>query len=352
MGLPTLWQSFRQLMGRAARETGQALDRLGVKTVSLAVTQNDFYDDPVIYENLWLSRHRHQFPLLTSGRPVIHPHVAFLAPCSTLTGSVFVGKGSSIWYGAVLRGDACRNAEAFTQTYALETGDESSASAAPPVEPWELKEERLRDQTTHHGGAIFIGENTNIQDSCIVTARSGHCQIGNGVTVGHLAQLHSCTVHDFCLIGMGSVLNPGVVVEREAFVAAGAVVPEQVRIKEGELWVGNPARKIRDLTAEQRQRLHYQSSEYVNVAATQHDAMLLGGNLDPDTGIAVHFIPVAEEGEGDNADTAPSLLEGVARVDGLKEGEAVQGTSRQQRPNADDATTEDDRLKVTSRRVA
>lgn len=262
MSPPTLWQSFRQLVGRAFRESGQALDRLAIKTASLAVTKHDYYDDPVIYED-FLSRHRHQMPLLWSGKPVVDPDAAYIAPCSTLIGSVRVGPGSSIWYGAVLRADQCQNAEAFR--------DENP-------EPFEISTDSLRDRKSLRGGGIFIGKNTNVQDGCIITAREGHTQIGDGVTIGHLAQIHSATVKDFCLIGMGSVISEGAVIESESFVAAGAVVPPGHVVGTGELWVGNPARKVRDLTDEQRQKLHYQSSEYVNVAATQKEVMQLGGN--------------------------------------------------------------------------
>lgn len=344
MGAPTLWQHARQVLGRALRETGQALDRLGVKTAALAVTPHDYYDDPVLFED-HLSRHRHQFPFLTAGRPVVHPHAAYLAPCATLTGSVFVGRGASIWYGAVVRGDTCENAEAFTRMYALEqdrTGDarlesplhaasnsssssptaasapesvsnpavfddaEAAAASTPPMEvAWELPEHRRRDQTSHHGGAVYIGNDTNLQDGAIVTAREHHCRIGVGVTIGHLAQLHSCTVHDYCLIGMGSVLNPGVVVETEALVAAGAVVPPDTVIRAGELWVGNPARKVRALDAAQRQRLHHQSREYVKVAATHRPVMQLGGNLHPATGLAVHTIRECRDADDDEAQLYP-----------------------------------------------
>jgi len=265
MGPPTLWQHFRQVLGRAVRETGQALDRVALKTAMLAVTKHDYYDDPVIYED-FLSRHRHQFPLLWSGKPIVHPEVAYVAPCSTLIGSVYIGPGSSVWYGAVLRADECQNSEAFKK-------DNDSA------EIWELPESRFRDRIDHHGGGIFIGENTNIQDNCIITSRVDHCKIGNGVTIGHLAQIHSATVGDYSLIGMGSILLEGSVVESEAFVAAGAVVAPGEVVKSGELWLGNPARKLRDLTAEQREKLRYQSSEYVGVATTHQDVMLLGGNL-------------------------------------------------------------------------
>jgi superfamily II DNA or RNA helicase len=188
MGPPTIVQLFRQTLGRALRETGQALDRLGIKGRELAVTRHAIGDEPVIYED-HLSRHRHQMPLLKRGRPVISKDVAFLAPCSTLIGSVHVGAGSSIFYKAILRADNCENAESFNND-------------GESFEIWELDPERkTRQRTQAIGGGIFIGENTNIQDGCIIDAVSGHTKIGNGVTVGHLASIHSATVHDHSLIG-------------------------------------------------------------------------------------------------------------------------------------------------------
>jgi gamma-carbonic anhydrase len=261
MSSPSMVQRARQLVGRAIRETGQALDRSGVRVASWASTKYDFEDDPVLFQD-HLSRHRQQIPLLESGKPIIHPDVAFVAPCSTLVGSVRVGPGASIWYGAVLRADECMNAK------------NEMASAE------EVKETNNSNEDDHdEPGAIFIGRDTNVQDSCIITAREGHTVLGQGVTVGHLAQIHSATVHDFSLIGMGSILQPGVVVERESFVAAGAVVPRGQVVHTGELWVGNPARKLRDLTPEQRKKLHYQSDEYVKVGLSQKQVMELGGNL-------------------------------------------------------------------------
>lgn len=291
MSPPTVWQHFREIIGRAIRETGQAIDRVGVKwtMVSLTAHKYDYYDDPVIFEDFF-SRHRHQFPLLTSGRPILSREVAFLAPCSTLIGTVVVGKNSSIWYGAVLRGDYGRNAESFRKIYNTEDPLQDET-----IQPWALEgEEMYRHREDHHGGAIFVGEDTNLQDGCIVTARSQHTTIGNGVTVGHLAQLHSCTVGNYALIGMGSVINAGAVIEDEAMVAAGAVIPAGTTVKTGELWIGNPARKMRDLTTEQRQRLHYQSSEYVNVAMQHQSVMKIGGNLD-ENGVSVVLLPSGED---------------------------------------------------------
>lgn len=240
----------------------------------------------VLFED-HLSRHRKYFPLLVSGRPQIHENIGYIAPCATLIGSVTVGEGSSVWYGAVLRGDYGENVESF--------------STASVVKPWELEEHRYRDRDDHHGGGIFIGDFTNVQDSCVITARKNHTKIGNGVTIGHLAQLHSCTVEDYCLIGMGSILNEGVVVEREALIGAGTIVPAHTTIKSGELWVGNPARRVRELTENERERLHYQSSEYVQVAKGQKGVMELGGNLDED-GSSVYVVS--------DEDTTKALTDG------------------------------------------
>ena len=293
MSKPTIVQGFRQTLGRALKETGQALDRLGIKGHSLAVTKQKIGDEPVQYED-HLSRHRHQLPLLRRGRPKVSKDVAFLAPCSTLVGSVQVGAGSSIWYKAILRADNCENAKSFTED-ALQ-------------EPWELDpERRSRQKTLATGGGIFIGENTNVQDGCIIDALKDHTRIGNGVTIGHMASIHSATVNDHCLIGMGSLLQEGVVIKEESFIAAGANVSANTTVNSGELWVGNPAKKLRDLTPEERQRLHYQANEvrkfvltkngseiilikyiplthlvqnqYVGVATGQQEVMQLGGNL-------------------------------------------------------------------------
>lgn len=200
-----------------------------------------------------------------------------------------------MWYKAVLRADECANAE--------------------NAETFELEDDRHSERIDHHGGGIFIGENTNIQDGCIVTARENHCKIGNGVTVGHLAQIHSATVEDFCLIGMGSIIQPGAVIETESFVAAGAVIGPGQRVKSGELWVGNPGRKLRDLTPQQREKLHYQSSEYVGVAHTQKQVMNLGGNLSGEFLLAAETESGVNEGAGKDLEheEQPAKAEGGSR---------------------------------------
>eukprot|EP00559_Dactyliosolen_fragilissimus_P002250 CAMPEP_0184858712 /NCGR_PEP_ID=MMETSP0580-20130426/3797_1 /TAXON_ID=1118495 /ORGANISM="Dactyliosolen fragilissimus" /LENGTH=187 /DNA_ID=CAMNT_0027355013 /DNA_START=376 /DNA_END=939 /DNA_ORIENTATION=- len=129
------------------------------------------------------------------------------------------------------------------------------------------------------GGGIFIGKNSNIQDGCIITSNVDHTMIGDGVTIGHMASINSSTIESNCLIGMGSTLNPGSRVESLSFVAAGAVVGRDVTVKSGELWVGNPAKKLRDLTQEEKEKLFYQANEYVKIASTQSNIMELGGNV-------------------------------------------------------------------------
>lgn len=251
MGPPTLWMRFRQTLGRALRETGQAVDRLGIRTQQLFLQERRYGDDdPFIYDD-FLSRHRQQMPLLKYGRPLISSDVAYLAPCVTMIGSVRVGANSSIWYKAVLRADQCENGSSF--------GSEKEG------ETWDLNPDRFISNQNNNGvlvgGGIFIGENTNVQDAAIITSRVGHTIIGDGVTIGHLAQIHSAEIEDHCLIGMGSVIQEGCKIETEAFIAAGALLPPNTIVKSGELWAGIPARKLRDLTAEQRKRLHYQADE-------------------------------------------------------------------------------------------
>jgi len=282
-----MWMLVRQTLGRAFRETGQKLDRLGIVAEQHATKPRLIGDNPSIFDD-HLSRHRHQFPLLKRGVPIVSPGAAYLAPCSTLIGSVRVGSGASIWYGAILRADKCENANHFKD---LTNSD-----------VWELdpdREEIHRYENTDLGGGIFIGEDSNVQDHCIITSRVGHSIIGKGVTIGHMAQIHSATVEDHCLIGMGSVLREHVTVETESFIAAGAVVEPGTRVASGELWVGQPARKLRDLTLEEKEKLHYQASEYVKVASVQMGVMDLGGNL-PELPVESSLLETGLSDEGDD----------------------------------------------------
>lgn len=136
--------------------------------------------------------------------PTIHES-AFIAPNASIAGDVVIGKESSIWFGVQMRGDV------------------------------------------HE---IRIGERTNIQDGSIihVTRNVSGTYIGDRVTIGHKALLHACTIEDDAFVGMGAIILDEAVVESGAMVAAGAVVTPRKRVPKGELWAGNPARKMRDLT--------------------------------------------------------------------------------------------------------
>lgn len=265
---PTVLAQIRQTLGRALRETGQALDRAGTRGKAQAETSRRWGDDPYKFDD-HLSRHRNKMALLQRGSPQIDENVALIAPCSSLIGSVQIGEGSSVWYGAVLRADACNN----------------GMGHGPDVEAaWRNmnKEEREKDSWLSGnpgGGCITVGDGSNIQDGCIITARDNHTIIGNNVTVGHCAHIHSSTVNDNCLIGMGSILQSGSIIDSFSFIAAGAVVGKGVHVKSGELWVGNPARKMRDLSEQEKQKLTYQAEQYVAVARDQNNVMELGGNV-------------------------------------------------------------------------
>ena len=77
-------------------------------------------------------------------------------------------------------------------------------------------------------------------------------EIGNNVTIGHNATIHACKIEDFTLIGMGSVVLDGSIVEEMGFVAAGAIVPPRTIIKKNELWAGNPAKFIRNTNEKEK----------------------------------------------------------------------------------------------------
>ena len=143
----------------------------------------------------------------------------WIAPDAVLIGKVRLKRNASIWWGAVLRGD----------------------------NDW-----------------ITVGENSNIQDLGVIHADAGEpVIIGDDVTVGHRAIIHSAMVGDGSLIGMGAVLLNGVVVGRQCLVGANALLTEGKHFEDGKLILGSPARAMRDLTAEQKESLARSSAGYV-----------------------------------------------------------------------------------------
>ncbi len=154
--------------------------------------------------------------------PRIDPSV-FLATGCVVVGDVEVGPGSSIWFGAVVRGDV---------------------------------------------NFIRIGARTNIQDQAVVHVTGGThpTVIGDDVTIGHQAVLHGCTVKDRCLIGIGAIVLDGAVVGEEAMVGAGALVPPGMVVPARALVMGAPARVKRTLGDAEVDGLRASAAHYVEYA--------------------------------------------------------------------------------------
>lgn len=111
---------------------------------------------------------------------------------------------------------------------------------------------------------ISIGAETNIQDLSVVHVDEGFpCRIGSRVDVGHRTILHGCTIEDLCLVGMGSVLLNGVHVGTGSVIGAGAVLTEGMVVPPGSLVVGVPARVVREVGDELRERIESTWKHYV-----------------------------------------------------------------------------------------
>ncbi|QIT53897.1 gamma carbonic anhydrase family protein [Aquisalimonas sp. 2447] len=120
---------------------------------------------------------------------------------------------------------------------------------------------------------IRVGPRTNIQDGSVVhVAHAGGMNptgyptvIGADVTVGHKAIVHACTIEDACLIGMGATIMDGAVLGAESMLGAGALVPPGKELPGGYLYVGSPAKAVRELTEDERDFLRYSAAHYVKV---------------------------------------------------------------------------------------
>lgn len=120
---------------------------------------------------------------------------------------------------------------------------------------------------------IRIGARSNIQDHCTihVTHDSVYhpggvaCVVGDGVTVGHQVVLHACHIDNHCLIGMGSIIMDQVRVGEYTLVGAGSLITEGTDLEGGYLWIGRPARRLRALTEQEREYIHYSAQQYVRL---------------------------------------------------------------------------------------
>ena len=154
--------------------------------------------------------------------PEIHESV-FVAPTATVVGNVRIGARSSVFFGAVIRS--------------------------------ELDE-------------IVIGEGTNIQDNCVVHIERGMpVHVGNGCTIGHSAIVHSCTVGDNTLVGMGAIILNGAVVGKNCIIGAGALIPQSAVIPDGSLVVGMPGKVRRAVTEEEITANRASAQMYMEEAA-------------------------------------------------------------------------------------
>lgn len=171
--------------------------------------------------------------LLPESRPSVAADV-FIAQGAIVLGAVELGAQSSVWYGAVLRGDINR---------------------------------------------IVVGAQSNVQDGSVLHVSDDcACVLGDRVTVGHRAVVHACTVGDEVLVGMGAIILDGAQIGARSIIAAGALVTKNMIIPEGSLVVGSPARVVRALSLEEQQANAKLALKYVEVSR-RFLAMGLGGGV-------------------------------------------------------------------------
>lgn len=163
---------------------------------------------------------QNHYPVLGQG--------VYIDPAAVVIGQVRLGDDVSVWPMAVIRGDV---------------------------------------------NSISIGEACNIQDGAILhvshdgpyTPGGSPLILGKGITVGHQAVLHACTIDDYALIGMGVIILDGAHIEHHVLVGAGSVVPPGKRLVSGYLYLGNPAKPIRALSSEELDSLNYSAQHYVRL---------------------------------------------------------------------------------------
>lgn len=112
--------------------------------------------------------------------------------------------------------------------------------------------------------SITVGERSNIQDCAVLHTDPGKpCRVGKGVTVGHSAILHGCTIGDDTLIGMGAVILNGTVIGSETLVGAGTLIAENKTFPDGVLILGRPGRIVRELTPHEKEAIRNNAKSYV-----------------------------------------------------------------------------------------
>jgi carbonic anhydrase/acetyltransferase-like protein (isoleucine patch superfamily) len=120
---------------------------------------------------------------------------------------------------------------------------------------------------------INIGAGTNVQDGCVLhvshdspyTPGGFPLTIGKGVTIGHRAVVHACSIGNYCLLGIGAIVMDGAELGDYTMLGAGALVPPGKNLAGGYLYVGAPARQVRKITEEEKQFLHYSYQHYMHL---------------------------------------------------------------------------------------
>lgn len=151
---------------------------------------------------------------------------AYVDPAAVVVGDVVIGEDSSIWPMCSVRGDV---------------------------------------------NIVRIGRRTNIQDGTVIHVTHPYKElpegyavhIGDDVTVGHQCTLHGCRIESRCLIGMGSTLLDGATVRQGVLLGAGSLVTEGKELDSGYLWLGRPAKRIRELTEKEKAWFDYSARHYV-----------------------------------------------------------------------------------------
>jgi len=152
--------------------------------------------------------------------PVFEKNI-YIAPSADIIGNVYIDENSSIWFGVVLRADI---------------------------------------------DCIQIGKNSNIQDLSVChNSNNVPLIIGNNVTIGHASKLHSCTVEDNCLIGVGSIILDGAVIGFNSIIAAGAVIAPKSKIPPCSLVMGAPGKTKRKVTDAEIDKILQNANNYINL---------------------------------------------------------------------------------------
>lgn len=147
------------------------------------------------------------------------PFSGWIADSAQIIGDVHLGEAVSVWFGAVIRGD---------------------------------------------NSPIYLGARSNVQENCVIHTDAGiSVEIGEGVTIGHLAMLHGCRIGDNSLIGIGAIVLNHAVIGKNCIIGANALVTEGTHIPDNSLAVGSPAKVIKTLSDAQIAMLKQSAAQYV-----------------------------------------------------------------------------------------